>query len=39
MREEKKIKVFSNMEELYSKRRHLKEVKKFEKCNRSSKRI
>jgi len=39
MREERKTKVFSGIEGLYSKRRYLRGVRKFEKCNELSKRI
>jgi len=39
MREKRETKVFSEMEELYSRERHLGEVRKFEKCDGLSKEI
>jgi len=39
MREEGKTKVFSKMEEIYGRRKHLGEVRKFEECKRLSRKI
>jgi len=39
MREERKTKVFSKMEEVYSRRRHLGEIRKFEEYKELSRRI
>ena len=39
MRKKGKIKVFSKMKGVYSRRRHLGGVRKFEECKRLSKRI
>jgi len=39
MREERETKVFSEIEGLYSRRRHLGEVRKFEECDGLSGRI
>jgi len=39
MRKKKETKVFSEMEELYSERRYLEGVRKFEECNGLGRRI
>jgi len=39
MREKRKAKVFSEMEGIYSRRKYLGRVRKFEECNRFSERI
>jgi len=39
MREKRETKVFSEMEGLYGRGRHLRGIRKFEKCNGFSKEI